>query len=216
MADRRRLGEVLIEPGGQSGVRKASWVLLVRVHNGNLLARHPMSHPLHVQWETVGALRRRKRSPRTGRFLQFRAFLIPAASWSADDRGGKCPALLRPFQPLLWRWRQFGAVCLLLHWWDDRQGLGRRARSCCCCFAVSLPKLLLLLHHLPDLLHLLLPLSNHLLLCHLLPLLNSFTPRTSGENSEDSWVKVKSTLCRTQNHKTSHSPNYFHIIIYIA
>ena len=185
-------------PGGQTRVREVSWVLLVRVQDGKLLRRHPMPHPLHVQWKTVGALRRRIGSPWARRFLRFRSFLVPAAPWSADDRSGIGSALLRSFQPLLGRWRHLRAVGLLLHCWSHNR-LGWRAGRCCCCFAIPLTKLLLLLHHLPDLLHLLLPLGDHLLLCHLLPLLNPLTPRASGINSKDTI-----SLCKIKIHKTSH------------
>ena len=163
-------------------MRKVSWVLLVRVQDGKLLWWHPMPHPLHVQWKTVGALRRRIDCPWARRFLRFRPILVPAAPWTADDRSGIGSALLGSFQPLLWGWRQFRAVCLLLHYWSHNWLRGRVGR-CSCCFAIPLPKLLLLFHHLPDLLHLLLPLSDHLLLCHLLPLLNMLAPRASGVNS---------------------------------
>ena len=176
---------------GQPGMWEVSWVLLIWVENGKLLRRHPMPHPVHIQWETVGTLRWRIGSSWAECSLRFRALLISAAPRPADDRGGKGPALLGSFEPLLWRWGHLGAVCLLLHWRDNWQGLGWRAGHCCCCFTIPLPKLLLLLHHLPDLLHLLLSLHNHLLLCHLLPLLNPFTPRTSGESVKILWLKFK-------------------------
>ena len=178
-------------PWGQSGMWEVSWILLVRVQNGKLLRWHPMPHSIRIQWETVGALRWRIGSPWAERSLRFRAFFISAAPRSADDRGGKGPALLGSFEPLLWRWRQLRAVRLLLHRRDNCQRLRGRAGRCCCCSTVPLPKLLLLLHHFPDLLHLLLSLGDHFLLCHLLPLLNPFAPRTSGEKSKDSLVQPK-------------------------
>ena len=77
--------------------REGSWVLLmIGVQDGVLL------HPLHIQGEVVGALMWRIRIPWAGNFLGFRTFLLPAAPWSADDRSGKGPALLRSFQSLLW------------------------------------------------------------------------------------------------------------------
>ena len=202
---RRKVAEVLSMSGRQSRVWKVSRVLLVLVQNRKLLWRgHPMPHNLHIQWEGMRDLRRRiGTSPWADCPLKFRTFFIPAAPWSADHRGGKGPALLRrSFKPLLRRRRQLRAVRLLLHCRDrDCQGLGRRRTGrCCCCF--PLPKLLLLLHHLPDLFHLLLSLSDHLLLCHLLPQLNPFTPRTSGEQSKDSLVKLKSEF------ETYEPPNF--------
>jgi len=112
---RRRVAEVLGVPWGQSGMWEVSWILLVRVQNGKLLRWHPMPHSIRIQWETVGALRWRIGSPWAERSLRLRPFLISAAPRSADDRGGKGPALLRSLKPLLWRWRQLRAVSLLFH-----------------------------------------------------------------------------------------------------
>ena len=87
-----------------------------------------MPHPVHVQWETVGTLRWRIGSSWAECSLRFRALLISAAPRPADDRGGKGSALLGSFEPLLWRWGQLWAVCLLLHWRDNWQGLGKKGK----------------------------------------------------------------------------------------
>ena len=152
--------------------------------HGELLGRRQTKpHPLSTRRERVwlGALRRNRLTMMSRNFLWLRVLFVSAAPWTADHRGGEGSALLRwsCLQPLLCRGREFGAWSFLFH---GQRRLWRGTR-CRCGLSVPLPQLLLLLHHLPDLLHLLLPLRKHLLLSHLLPLLDPLAPRTSGENS---------------------------------
>lgn len=148
--------------------------------HGELLGRRQTKpHPLSTRRERVwlGALRRNRLTMMSRNFLRLGLLLVSAAPWTADHRGGEGSALLRwsCLQPLLCRGREFGAWSFLF---DGQRRLWRGTR-CRCGLSVPLPQLLLLLHHLPDLLHLLLPLHQHLLLSHLLPLLDPLAPRTS-------------------------------------